>query len=199
MLVAAVCISLTTVGHLTPASAELATGAAAPQFKVASAAGKEISLADYAGKTVVIEWTNPECPYVKKHYDSGNMQRLQRDASASGVVWLTVTSADPGKQGYVDALEAQAWVDNQKAAPSAVLLDRGGKMAYAYGVKLALHMFIVDTQGRIAYQGAIDDKPTSKVADVAGATNYVRLALAAVASGTAPKPAITRPYGCMAR
>lgn len=187
------------LGSLFQASAELATGAPAPAFKVASAAGPQISLSDYKGKTVVIEWTNPDCPYVKKHYDSGNMQKLQQEAATKGIVWLTVTSASPGKQGYVNALEAQSWVDRQKATPKAILLDPDGRMADAYGVTLALHMFVIDPQGHMAYQGAVDDKPTSKIADVAGANNYVRTAMAAVAAGAPPKPSVTRPYGCSAR
>jgi hypothetical protein len=174
-------------------------GAPAPSFDVRDSAGGRTLLSALKGKTVVLEWTNPECPYVEKHYSSGNMQALQREAIAAGTVWLTITSAGQGNVGYLDALEAAALNDERKSAPSAFLLDHNGRMMSDYAVPVALTMAVIAPDGRLAYYGAIDDKPTSKVEDVPGAKNYVRAALAAVAKGETPKPAQTRPYGCVAR
>jgi hypothetical protein len=157
------------------------------------------ALTVYRGRPVVIEWTNPTCPYVRKHYESGNMQALQREARASGAIWLTVSSAAPGNVGYLDELEAQAWLEEQKATPTRYLLDRDGDAMTRYGVRVALSMFVIDATGVLAYAGAIDDRPTSRPEDVKGARNYVREALASLARGEAPKPAQTRPYGCVVR
>jgi hypothetical protein len=174
-------------------------GSTAPAFDVQDVTGNRVTLSALKGKTVVLEWTNPECPYVEKHYSSGNMQALQREAIAAGTVWLTITSAGQGNVGYLDALEAAALNDERKSAPSAFLLDHNGRMMSDYAVPVALTMAVIAPDGRLAYYGAIDDKPTSKVEDVPGAKNYVRAALAAVAKGETPKPAQTRPYGCVAR
>jgi peroxiredoxin len=197
-LVAGLAVAVS-VGLSTSALSDIAIGAPPPALKARDINGAEIALSDFKGKTVVIEWTNPECPYVKKHYTTNNMQSLQKDATAAGAVWLMVSSAAPGKNGYVNELEAASWLESQKAKPTAFLQDPTGTIADAYGVKLALHMFVVAPDGRLAYAGAIDDKPTSKPDDVKGARNYVRDALAAVASGKAMQPAMTRPYGCYAR
>lgn len=180
-------------------ASELATGSAAPLFKCPAADGSIVQLEQFRGRPVVIEWTNPDCPYVRKHYDTDNMQRLQAGAIAGGAAWLTVTSAAAGKQGHMSSLEAQAWLDRQKATPTALLIDHDGALADAYGVAIALHMFVVDAGGKLAYQGAVDDKPTARPSDVAGAKNYVSAALKSLAAGQAPNPAITRPYGCGAR
>ena len=191
-------LALALVGA-TGAAADVTIGNPAPDFKARDSNGKPVSLSDYKGKTVVLEWTNPECPYVKKHYNTANMQTLQKEAGGAGVVWLTLSSATPGKNGYVNELEANAWMEQQKAKPAAFVLDPDGRIANTYGVKLALHMFVVDPKGTLAYAGAIDDKPTSKPDDVKGAKNYVRDAMSAVAAGRAMQPAVTRPYGCFAR
>ena len=174
-------------------------GAAAPTFTAESSDGKRVSLAEFRGKTVVLEWTNPDCPYVAKHYSGGSMQALQRDATAKGVVWLTISSSAPGNVGYLDALEAAELVETRQAKPTHMLLDRDGKMLDAYGVSVALTLAVIDPRGVLAYYGAIDDKPTAKPEDVAGARNYVREALTAIAAGQPVKPAQTRPYGCVAR
>lgn len=195
----AVTASLLSVALSGASHAEVSVGVPPPPLKARDITGKNVALADFKGKTVVIEWTNPECPYVKKHYSTNNMQALQKEAGAGGVVWLTVSSAAPGKNGYVNDLEASMWLEQQKAKPAAFLQDPSGKIADAYGVKLALHMFVVAPDGKLAYAGAIDDRPTSKPADVKGARNYVRDAIAAVAAGKPMQPAATRPYGCYAR
>jgi hypothetical protein len=136
---------------------------------------------------------------VQKHYVTNNMQTLQREAKQAGIVWLTLLSAAPGKMGYLQDIEVGAWVDKQKAEPVAYLLDTDGRTAEAYDVKLALTMFVIDPQGKLVYQGAIDDKPTAKPADVKGARNYVREAMMAAVAGKPMQPATTRPYGCFAR
>jgi peroxiredoxin len=174
-------------------------GTPAPAFAVNDSEGRLVSSQGLLGKTVVLEWTNPECPYVDKHYGSGNMQALQREATANGVVWLTISSAAPGNMGYLDALEAAEMVATRKAAPTHLLLDHDGRMLTAYGVNVALTMAVIDAKGALAYFGAIDDKPTAKLSDIPGARNYVRDALAALAGGQPVKPAQTRPYGCVAR
>jgi peroxiredoxin len=178
---------------------EAVVGKPAPRLGLVDVTGRHESLDAYRGRAIVIEWTNPECPYVRKHYDSGNMQALQREARGAGVVWLTVSSAAAGNVGYLDELEAQAWLDERKAAPTRFLLDRDGAAMQRYGVSVALTLFVIDAKGGLAYAGAIDDRPTARPEDVQGATNYVRGALAALARGEAPKPAQTRPYGCVAR
>jgi peroxiredoxin len=181
------------------ADAAVRVGTLAPTFAVEDSNGLRQTLEALKGRTVVLEWTNPECPFVNKHYTSRNMQSLQSEATGRGVIWLTISSSAPGNVGYVDALEANALLDERKSVPSGFLLDRDGRMAEAYGVTVALTMAVIDPQGVLAYYGAIDDKPTAKVEDVPAARNYVRDALVAVAEGRTPKPAQTRPYGCAAR
>jgi AhpC/TSA family len=174
-------------------------GAAAPDFSVADHNGRAVALTDLRGKTVVLEWTNPECPFVAKHYVTGNMQALQADARSKGVVWLTLSSAAPGNMGFVDGLEAAALMDARQSMPSAFLLDRDGRVMADYGITVALTMAVINPQGVLAYHGAIDDRPTAKPEDVAGAQNYVRAALSAVQAGLPVKPSQTRAYGCSAR
>ena len=176
------------------ASADL--GAVAPAFTATDSNGKSWSLADLKGKIVVIETTNHDCPYVGKHYRSGNMQAQQRDAIAKGVVWLTVAASAPGEQGHVTAAEANALVAQNKAAPSAVLLDPQRKIARAYGATVTPHMYVIDQTGKLVYKGGIDSIPSSSTDDIPRATQYVRVALADVMSGKQIAEASTRPYGC---
>jgi len=171
-------------------------GAAAPAFTSTSTAGKAVSLGDYRGQIVVLEWTNHECPYVRKHYDTGNMQALQAEATGQSVIWLTIISSAPGTQGHVSAGQADELTATRKARPSAVLLDPTGAVGKMYGATNTPHMYVVDKTGTLVYAGAIDDKPTSRRGDVQGAKNYVREALQSVAAGQPVKTPVTRAYGC---
>lgn len=179
-----------------PAIAAPAIGQPAPAFQVKDADGKTRSLAEFKGKTVVLEWTNEGCPYVQKHYNSGNMQGLQRQAANDGMVWLTVISSAPGMQGYKEPAEAKAWKAKAKAAPAAVLLDPDGKVGRAYDAKTTPHMYIVDKAGKLVYMGGIDDRPSADPGSLKGAKNYVTAALADVKAGRAVSQAATKPYGC---
>ena len=171
-------------------------GERAPDFTATDSSGKTHKLSEYAGKYVVLEWTNRGCPYTQKHYNSGNMQRLQKEWTGRGVVWLTVVSSAPGKQGYVTAAEENSYVKEVNAAPTAVLLDPTGALGHLYDAKTTPHMYIVNPQGTLIYNGAIDDRPTTDVADVNGAKNYVSLALDEAMAGKAVSAPATRPYGC---
>lgn len=179
-----------------PARADAVPGKPAPDFTATDSNGRTHKLSDLKGKTVVLEWTNDGCPYVRKHYGSGNMQALQREAAEGGIVWLTVISSAKGEQGYVDGAGANRLTADRKAAPAAVLLDPAGTIGRAYGAKSTPHMYVIDKAGRLVYNGAIDDKPTSNTADIKGARNYVKEALAAVAEGKPVAIASTRAYGC---
>ena len=179
-----------------PAVAQQTTGAPAGNFKLTDMTGRNVSLSDYRGKPVVIEWNNPGCPFVKKHYDSGNMQKTQAAAKAMGAVWLTVNSGAPGKQGYMTGAEAQAFVKGAKAVPTAYLLDPKGVVGKGYGAKTTPHLYIVDAGGKLVYQGGIDDKPTANAADIASARNHVTAALGEMKAGKSVSVAETRPYGC---
>ncbi len=171
-------------------------GQPAPAFTATDTSGKRVSLADYKGRHVVLEWVNPGCPYVVKHYGSGNMQDTQKEAAAKGVVWLAVnsTAADHGDYKAPPAL-AQ-WMQSQKAAASATLMDADGKIGRAYGARTTPHLYIVDPQGLLVYAGGIDNKPSSNPADIASATNHVKVALAETLAGKPIAQATTRPYGC---
>ena len=184
---------------LTPparAAAVAKVGEAAPAFAIDATTGKSVSLADQRGKLVVLEWTNHDCPYVRKHYETGNMQTLQKETTAQGVVWLTVISSSPGTQGYVTAKQADELTTSRKASPTSVLLDPTGVAGKAYGATNTPHMYLIDKNGLLVYAGAIDDRPTTRRADVQGAQNYVRAALQNVAAGQPVKTPITRAYGC---
>ena len=180
-----------------PAEAAAAkVGEAAPPFTSISTGGAAVSLAEHKGKLVILEWTNHDCPYVRKHYDTGNMQALQRKATGAGVVWLTIISSAPGEQGYVKPAQADELTANRKAAPTAVLLDPKGEVGKMYGATNTPHMYLVDKAGVLVYAGAIDDKPTTRRGDVQGANNYVRVALEQVAAGQPVKTPVTRAYSC---
>ncbi len=170
--------------------------APAPDFKLTAEDGKTYSLKDFKGKTVVLEWWNYKCPFVKKHYESGNMQKLQKDYTAKDVVWLVINSSAPGKQGHVKGKEASDIMAKKNAHPSKILLDPKGKVGHLYGAKTTPHMYVINSQGNLVYKGAIDDKPTPSKADIKGAKNYVQLALNATMKGKPVSVNKTRPYGC---
>ena len=171
-------------------------GEPAPDFTATDSNGEVHKLSEYKGKFVVLEWTNRGCPYTQKHYNTGNMQRLQREWTGRGVVWLTVVSSAPGKQGYVTASEENAYLKQANAAPTAVLLDPTGALGHLYDAKTTPHIFIIDPKGALVYNGAIDDRPTTDLADVNGAKNYVSIALDEATSGKPVSNPTTRPYGC---
>ena len=171
-------------------------GEPAPDFTATDSNGKVHKLSEYQGKYVALEWTNRGCPYTQKQYNSGNMQRLQREWTGRGVIWLTVVSSAPGKQGCVTASEENAYLKQANAAPTAVLLDSAGTLGHLYDAKTTPHIFIISPKGTLIYNGAIDDRPTTDPADVNGAKNYVSLALEEATSGKAISIPTTRPYGC---
>ncbi|MCZ8116102.1 thioredoxin family protein [Silanimonas sp.] len=171
-------------------------GQPAPAFTLTDTKGTTHSLADFAGKTVVLEWFNHECPFVKKHYGAGNMQRQQAAATGKGVVWLTINSSAPGKQGHVNAEQANAILGEWKASPTAFLLDHDGTVGQAYGAKTTPHMYVIDGEGVLRYNGAIDSNPSADPADIPGATQYVEAALGDLAANRAVARGTTQPYGC---
>jgi peroxiredoxin len=171
-------------------------GESAPDFTATDSYGASHKLSDYRGQTVVLEWTNHDCPYVQKHYSTGSMQALQRETTSNDLIWLSVISSAPGKQGHVSPAQANELTARRDAAPSAVLLDPEGKVGRLYGAKTTPHMFIIDEDGTLAYMGGIDDRPTTNAADVTGANNYVRAALGELAAGKPISHPVTRPYGC---
>jgi peroxiredoxin len=179
-----------------PASAAPAVGDAAPNFTLPDANGKRVSLSDFRGNTVVLEWNNPGCPFVKKHYGSGNMQRTQAAAAKDGVVWLTINSGAPGKQGHMTAAEARAFIVRAGARPTAYLLDHAGETGKAYGAKTTPHMYVVNAAGTLVYAGGIDDRPTPDPADIKGARNHVSAALNELKAGKPISVPTSRPYGC---
>jgi peroxiredoxin len=179
------------------ANASVEVGKAAPNFSVTDAQGKARSLAEFKGKTVVLEWHNPECPFVKKHYNgSTNMQTQQKAASANGVVWLAINSGAPGKQGAMDGAAAVAKLAALQSAPSAYLLDSDGTVGKAYGATTTPHMYVIDGSGVLRYAGAIDSVPSADAADIPGATQYVSQALAELQAGKPVSMAVTKSYGC---
>lgn len=178
------------------AQATPVVGTTAPDFAGVDTAGQSWDLSDLSGQIVILEWTNHDCPYVRKHYDTGNMQSLQTDAIADGAVWLTVISSAPGKQGYVTATEADALTASRDAAPTAVLLDPSGEIGQLYGAQTTPHMYVIDEAGDLRYMGAIDDRPTANHADVDVAHNYLTAALDSVAAGDDVAAPVTKAYGC---
>jgi hypothetical protein len=177
-----------------PAAA--APGLPAPDFAVADTNGKPVKLSDYRGKFVVLEWTNPECPFVRKHYDSQNMQGLQKEWGAKDVVWLTINSTNMSHSEYKTPAEMASWMRAEGAAPKATLIDGTSATARAYAAKNTPHMFVIDPMGKIIYDGAIDDKRSTNPADVKIANNYVRAALTEATAGKPVSIASTTPYGC---
>ena len=168
----------------------------APAFTLIDSDGVERSLADFRGKTVVLEWTNEGCPYVQKHYSAGAMQALQAEAVGDGVVWLTIISSEPSAQGYVEGEAARAWKARNKAGSSHLLLDPTGEVGKRFGAVTTPDMRVIDAEGRILFTGGIDDRPTNKVEDLAGANNFVRAALTDIEAGRSVQTAYAKPYGC---
>lgn len=171
-------------------------GEAAPAFTATDTQGKSVSLAQFKGKYVVLEWHNHDCPFVKKHYGSGNMPKLQKQWTAKGVVWLAVVSSAPGKQGHVDGAGAEGNMKKAGAVPTATLLDPKGDLGRLYGAKTTPHMFVISPQGTLLYTGAIDDKPTPDAGDIAAAKNYVSQALTEAMAGKPVSEPATTAYGC---
>jgi peroxiredoxin len=203
-------IALTRIRELTRAAAlagllaaapaaqasDLKIGQPAPDFTAKDSKGAAVSLSQLRGKTVVLEWTNADCPYTRKHYTSGNMQGLQSLARQEGVVWLSVISSAPGKQGYVDGAGADALTASRHAMPAAVLLDPSGMVGRLYGAKTTPHLFVIDKNGALQYMGGIDSIATADIEDIAKAEPYLKEALLAVTQGQPVAHAVTRPYGC---
>jgi peroxiredoxin len=179
-----------------PAAASAQTGVPAPDFTAADSKNKQHTLAGYRGKTVVLEWTNHECPYTVKHYATGNMQALQQSATDAGVIWLAVVSSRPGTQGYVEGLDADRLTEERNARPTAVLLDPKGGLGRLYGASTTPHMYVINRAGVLVYMGGIDDQPSANHATVKTARNYVREALDALAARKPIAVASARPYGC---
>lgn len=198
LLVGASAAAAVTAAALIASTASAATvGEAAPAFSEKNTKGEAVSLDQFKGKTVVLEWTNDGCPFVKKHYESGNMQKTQAEAQKDpNVVWVSVISSKPGSQGYADAARADKLTADRSAHPKHVLLDPDGSMGRAYGAKTTPQIYIITPEGKLAYNGAIDNKATTNKADIATATNYATTSLASLKAGKAPDPALTVPYGC---
>lgn len=177
-------------------TAQQTTGAPARDFKLTDMNGRTVQLSQFRGKPVVLEWTNAGCPFVRKHYDSGNMQRTQAAAVAGGAVWLTINSGAEGKQGYETPATARARFAQEGFKSSNYLLDHSGTVGKGYAAKTTPHIYIIDARGRLVYQGGIDDKPTADKSDVAGARNHATAALAELKAGKPVSVAETQPYGC---
>jgi alkyl hydroperoxide reductase subunit AhpC len=176
--------------------AAVTLGQKAPEFTAKDVSGKTVNLADFKGKHVVLEWVNPGCPFVRKHYNGGNMQSTQKDAAAKGVVWLAINSTETSHVDYLDPSKLGAWMKEKSSVVNATLMDENGSIGKAYGAKTTPHMYIINPQGNLVYAGGIDSIPSAREADIAKATNYVKAALAEVALGKAISTASTAPYGC---
>lgn len=186
--------AITAISSLATAAPEI--GKTAPAFAVRDNTGKMQTLADHLGKVIVLEWTNAECPFVRKYYSSDSMQKLQRTYTDKGVVWLSVVSSAKGKQGHVSDVEANKLTSDRKAAPTAVLFDESGSMGHAYDARTTPHMYVIDTNGALAYMGGIDSIASADVEDIAKATPYLADATDAVLAGEPVAEPVTKPYGC---
>lgn len=184
------------LGLTLPISAAVEPGEPAPEFTLTDSKGTSHNLSDFRGKLVVLEWLNHECPFVKKHYSGGDMQKLQKEYTDKGVVWLSIISSAPGKQGHRTGPQADADSKDKNASPTAVLLDPAGTVGQKYGAKTTPEMFVIDKEGKVIYAGAIDSIKSTNPADVAKAENYVRQALDAALAGKPVPTAKTQPYGC---
>tara|TARA_R110002049_G_scaffold3782_1_gene27393 strand:+ start:479 stop:1093 length:615 start_codon:yes stop_codon:yes gene_type:complete len=188
--------TITAIALASPLAAAQRTGATAQDFKLTDVNGKTVQLSEFRGKTVVLEWHNPGCPFVSKHYNSGNMQMTQKAARAQGAVWLTINSGAKGKQGHMTGAEAKALIAKQNIQSNNYLFDSKGLVGKAYGAKTTPHMYIIDAAGTLVYQGGIDDKPTANPADIKIARNHVLEALGEIKTGKKISTAYSRPYGC---
>jgi peroxiredoxin len=189
-------LAISALAFVAAAQAAPSVGQPAPEIALKDASGKAVKLSDYRGRYVVLEWTNPGCPYVQKHYNSGNMAATQQDAAAKGVVWLSVNSTEKAASDYLEPASLVAWQKERKVQPTAVLMDEEGTAGKAYGARTTPHMYIVDPQGRLVYAGGIDSIPSSNKDDIAKAVNYVRQGLGEALAGKPITAATTRPYGC---
>ena len=178
------------------AQAVPSVGQPAPDFTLQDVAGKPVKLSDFRGRYVVLEWTNPHCPFVRKHYDSGNMAATQQDVMGKGAVWLSINSTAKASYEYMEPARLVAWQQERKVQPTATLMDEDGVAGKAYGARTTPHMYIVDSQGRLAYAGGIDSIPSANPEDVRKAVNYVRQGIAEASAGKPLSAATTRPYGC---
>ncbi len=190
--VAAAIAAVAPISHAAPA----AVGSSAPDFSLSDSGGKTHTLAEHKGKYVVLEWTNPQCPFVVKHYGSGNMQKVQKMAKEKGVVWLTIDSSAPGKEGYLNPDDAKKARTGNYAEAAALLLDPDGKVGKLYGAKTTPHMFIIDPQGKLVYAGAIDSIKSTNADDIAKATNYVKVGLEESMAGKPVSTPTSQAYGC---
>ena len=193
-----VMVAALAVGTVAPAFAQsgAVVGKPAPEFTLKDGSGQSHALSSFRGKYVVLEWVNFGCPFVQKHYGSGNMQKLQKAYTGQGVVWLSVNSSGEGKQGYYPAADLAGVLKEKGAAATAYLLDTDGKVGHLYGARTTPHMFVIDPKGTLVYAGGIDDKPSTDQADIAGATNYVAAALDQARAGKPIATAVSKPYGC---
>jgi peroxiredoxin len=195
--VSALCLFLTTLIGTTAAVAETAAvGKPAPNFSLQNALGQSVSLSQFSGKIVVLEWFNPECPFVKKFYTNRDMQRLQKEARDNGAVWLTINSSAEGKQGHISQGEAASFAKGQGLDPASLLLDSEGVMGRSFGARTTPHMFVIDQKGVLAYAGAIDSTPSTRSSDIASSDNFVSKAVDALQNNRNPSPSSTDPYGC---
>jgi hypothetical protein len=190
-------LALVTVPLLTTTAQAAATvGQAAPDFTLRDTDGKPVRLSDFRGRHVVLEWTNPGCPFVQKHYRSGNLPALQKEAVAKNVVWLTINSTAPDHGDYLSPPQLARWMGEQRAAASAALMDEDGRVGHAFGARTTPHMYLIDPQGRLIYAGGIDSIPSARVDDIARATNHVRQALDEALAGKPVSRPTAPPYGC---
>ncbi len=178
------------------AFAGVSSGSPAPDFSIPDTAGKARGLSEFKGKYVVLEWANPDCPFVKKHYESGNIPGLQHFYTGKGVVWLTIDSSAPGKQGNYPPPDLDKWAKAKNAAATAILLDGDGRVGRQYGAKTTPDMFVINPQGKLIYEGAIDSIASTDTADISKATNYVKAALDQAMAGQQVSTATTKSYGC---
>lgn len=195
-MVRRVTFALAAVLALTLSASAARVDSPAPAFTGIDTHGHTHKLSDYRGKYVVLEWTNKDCPFTRKQYNSGNMQALQKKWTAKGVVWLTILSSAKGTQGYMTASEENAWIAKIHADPTAAILDDSGTIGRAYEAKTTPHMYVIDPAGKLIYEGAIDDHPTTNAADVPKSKNYVSAALTQAMAGEPIAINHTRPYGC---
>lgn len=193
---AATLFTLLSATLLSPSAMAATVGKPAPEFALPDLGGKTVKLADLKGKMVVLEWVNPDCPFVKKHYDSANMPNLQKDAAAKNVVWLAINSTNPQSSEFKTPEQMKSWLTSKSAAPQTVLFDRDGRTGHAYNAKTTPHMYIIDREGKLIYAGGIDDKRSTNVDDIKIAKNFVKVALDEALAGKPVTVATSQPYGC---